>query len=99
MAPMMQAFGAGALIGPVIGGHLSEAYGYPLCFGFVAASIAAVGINNHFSLTETRPASLHDRPIGNFTEEFGKLFKQWKVLFSNRDMRAILTLHGSFWTL
>jgi MFS family permease len=47
---------AGMMVGPAIGGLLADSFGIRAPFFVVGLSIAAVAVNNHLRLNETKPA-------------------------------------------
>jgi DHA1 family multidrug resistance protein-like MFS transporter len=96
MAPMGMAFAAGATIGPGLGGLMSDTWGVRAPFTFVACAIGLVSFTNYFNLPETRTKAVSGKPLW---EEFKSTVQQWGPLLRDKNMRAVVLMHGAYWSV
>ncbi len=98
IAPQMIGFAVGATLGPAIGGILADYYSSPqIPFFVVAGCMMLAGLNNT-RLPETRKMSGKvDGDNHTIRDEFRVTAAQWKPLLKDKDMQAIMLLHGTYW--
>lgn len=103
MAPMGIAFATGATIGPVLGGYLSELYGFRTPFYFVASTIALVSVLNYRLLPETRKNIIDSAGGGSSSKsvqmELSQAISQWRPLLQDGNIRDVLVLHFTYWSV
>lgn len=100
MAPMGIAFATGATIGPALGGWMSHTYGLRAPFIFVTSAIGMAALLNYVLVPETKKRDLTKKvPDTSIMAEFKSVASQWVPLFKNPDMRKVLLLHLTYWSV